>query len=81
MAKSYEEEGMFSGDVTKVLIPIIKRLKSVNNKAIPETPSSFVNYLKNNYDEYFPDFTLTPFLDAQTGIKSLNHYVLGIYDE
>ena len=81
MAKSYEEEGMFSGDVTKVLIPIIKRLKSVNNKAIPETPSSFVNYLKNNYGEYFPDFTLTPFLDAQTGIKSLNHYVLGIYDE
>ena len=81
ISKNYEEEGMFTGDITKVLIPIIKRIKSVNKKAIPETPGSFVSYLQEAFKAYFPDFTLTPYVDAQTGIKSLNHYVLGVYDE
>ena len=81
VSKNYEEEGMFSGDITKVLIPIIKRIKSVNKKAIPETPGSFVSYLQEAYKEFFSDFTLSPYVDAQTGIKSLNHYVLGVYDE
>ncbi len=81
LAKSYEEEGMFSGDISKVLIPIIKRLKSVNKKAIPETPKSFVSYLNEGYKEFFADFEISSYVDAQTGIKSLNHYVFGVYDE
>ena len=81
ITKNYEEEGMFTGDISKVLIPIIKRLKSVNKKTIPETPSSFVSFLQESFKEYFSDFTLTPYVDAQTGIKSQNHYVLGVYDE
>jgi hypothetical protein len=81
LAKSYEEEGMFSGDISKVLIPIIKRLKSVNKKAIPGTPKSFVSYLNEGYKEFFADFEISSYVDAQTGIKSLNHYVFGVYDE
>ena len=49
LSKSYEEEGMFSGDISKVLIPIIKRLKSVNKKAIPETPKSFTSQVATIY--------------------------------
>ena len=79
--KNYEEEGTFKGDISKVLIPIIKRIKSVNKNVIPETPASFANYIKEEYQTVFPDSTLTPYVDAQTGIKSLNHYVLGVYDE
>ena len=78
---NYEEEGMFQGDITEILIPIITRIKAVNNQAIPETPVSFAAYLEEAYEENFPDSTLTPYVDAQTGIKSLNHYVLGVYDE
>lgn len=79
--KNFEEESVFKGDITKVLIPIIKRVKTVNTRAIPETPASFASYLQKSYSEIFLDSTLNPFVDAQTGIKSLNHYVLGVYDE
>lgn len=81
LSKNYEEEGMFQGDITTILIPIIHRIKVVNNQAIPETPISFAAYLEKAYEEKFPDSTLTPYVDAQTGIKSLNRYVLGVYDE
>lgn len=81
VTRNYEEEGMFQGDITEILIPIISRIKAVNNQAIPETPVSFAAYLEEAYEENFPDSTLTPYVDAQTGIKSLNHYVLGVYDE
>ena len=81
VSKNYEEEASFKQDITKVLIPIIKRIKSYNKSTVPETPANFATYLKKCYEEIFPDSTLTPNVDPQTGIKSLNHYVLGVYDE
>lgn len=79
--RNFEEDGVFRGDIAQILIPIIRRINSLNNRAMPETTAGFASFLQDAYSKIFLDSTLTPYVDAQTGIKSQNHYVLGVYDE
>jgi hypothetical protein len=59
---------------------LARLFETENNSIIIHSPI-LENYLREEYKTDFIDSTLTPYVDAQTGIKSLNHYVLGVYDE
>lgn len=80
-SSSFEEQSQYSDDITKILIPLLKRIKSSNNLAIPEDSSSLIEFLQNAYQSDFPNCKIEKYTDAQTGIKSQNHFVLGTYDE
>lgn len=75
-----EQDSNFSGDITKIIVPLIKRIQitSKNNTA-PELSNSLADNLEFEYKEILGDCEVTPFVDPESGLRSLNHFVLGVY--
>lgn len=70
-AQNDEEMASFDGDLSKVLIPMIKAIKKENK-------TDFVSEFRTKLADFYSSFSLTPYLDPETGLKSQNHFVLSV---
>ena len=70
----------YKGNVGDILTPVIHYIKKtadvVNN---PYSPSDAAEYLLKEYKEIFSNCTLNRFIEPESSLPALNHYVLGIY--
>ncbi|MCR4939794.1 MAG: hypothetical protein K5930_06775 [Treponemataceae bacterium] len=67
----------YSGDISDVMTPIIRYIKKTSDGSNdPYSPADAVEYLKAEYENIFDDFSLTRFVEPESRLPSLNHYVL-----
>ena len=70
----------YGGDIGDILTPVIHYIKktadAVNN---PYSPGDAAEYLLKAYKEVFNNCTLNRFIEPESSLPALNHYVLGIY--
>ncbi len=70
----------YGGNIGDILTPVIHCIKktadAVNN---PYSPADAAEYLLKAYAEVFSNCTLNRFIEPESSLPALNHYVLGIY--
>jgi len=69
----------FSGNIGDVLTPVIRYIKkSGDGSDGPFSPGNAAEYLLKSYKELFGDCTLSKYVERESGLTALNHYVLGL---
>lgn len=69
----------YSGDIGDVLTPVIRYIKKSGDGADgPFSPGDAAEYLLKAYKEEFGECSLDKFVEPESGLTALNHYVLGL---
>lgn len=69
----------YSGDIGDVLTPVIRYIKkSGDGSDGPFSPGDAADYLLKAYKEEFEECSLDKFVEPESGLTALNHYVLGL---
>jgi len=73
-------EKTYEGSICDILTPVIHYIKkSADGVNEPYGPGYAAEYLSRAYKDIFADCTLSRFIEQESGLPALNHYVLGIY--
>ncbi len=69
----------YDGNIGSILTPVIRYIKkSADGVNEPYSPGHAAEYLSEAYKETFDGCTFTRFVEQESGLPALNHYVLGI---
>ena len=76
-----EEYSEFSGNLAEILIPVIRLIRDTSKgKSLLPSAAAVAMSLEAAYKKYIPECSVQSFVDPESGLRALNHYVLEVYE-
>ena len=76
-----EEYSEFSGNMSEILLPVIRLIRDTSKgKSLLPSAAAVAMSLETAYKKYIPECSVRSFVDPESGLRALNHYVLEVYE-